>query len=408
MYNSTQKQQMKVIILTGESFPNGMAATNRIKCYARAIKEGGIECEVVIFRRTEPYGSKPRNTIGQGLFEGIPFRYISGTPLRGSNILIRQLNDRVDQLRTDRFLRRVLMKGDILFFYMGGYVHLILRYMKTAHAKGAFCIRDLCELPFCTEAETKRTIRLRKVTIEKQFPRLDGIISISDALLNFAKSNTLPTCKHVKVPIMVEYEHYYICKKVSDKEIPYIFHAGTLYQQKDGILGIIEAFGMAKQRLQMPIKYILTSSIDASPHANEIRRLINKYQLEDSVEFVGYLVREQIKDYLSKASLVISNRPKSEQDYYGFSTKIGEYLASGTPLITTNWGEAVNWLKDGESAYIIEPEDTNALADTIVQAFSNPDEALKIGRTGQELCQHSFDYRVWSKPLVDFLQHLGD
>lgn len=399
---------MKVIILTGEPFPNGMAATNRIMCYARAIKEGGIQCEVVIFRRTERDGSKPKNTIGQGLFKGIPFRYISGTPLRGSNILIRRLNDYIDQWRTDRFLRRVLMKGDVLFFFMGGYVKLMLRYMRTAHVNEAFCVRDLCEFPFGTGAETKTAVRLRKVTIERQFPRLDGIISISDALLNLAKTNALPTCKHIKVPIMVEYEHYYISQKESEAEVPYIFHAGTLSQQKDGILGMIEAFGKAKQRLQMPIKYVLTGTIDTSPQSKEIRRLINKYQLDDSVQFVGYLVREQIKEYLSKASLVISNRPKSKQDYYGFSTKVGEYLASGTPLITTNWGEAVNWLKDGESAYIIEPEDINALADAIVQVFSNPIQARQIGKAGQQLCQRSFDYRVWSKPLVDFMKHLGD
>lgn len=399
---------MKVIILTGEPFPNGMAATNRIMCYARAIKEGGVESEVVIFRRTERYGSKPKNTIGQGILEGIPFHYISGSPLRGNNSFIRLLSDRIDQWRTDRYLRRVLKKGDILFFFMGGYVQLMLRYMRTAHAKGAFCVRDLCELPFGTGAETKTAIRLRKVTLEKQFPRLDGIISISDALLNLAKTNTLPTCKHIKVPIMVEYEHYCINKMESDTDVPYIFHAGTLYQQKDGILGMIEAFGMAKQRLQMPIKYILTGTVDTSPQAKEIHWLIKKYRLEDSVEFVGYLVREQIKEYLCKASLVISNRPKSKQDYYGFSTKVGEYLATGTPLITTNWGEAVNWLKDGESAYIIEPEDTNALANAIVQVFSNLDQARQIGKTGQQLCQRSFDYHVWSNPLVDFLKQLGN
>ena len=207
---------------------------------------------------------------------------------------------------------------------------------------------------------------------------------------------------------MVEYEHYCISKEVSDTEIPYIFHAGTLYQQKDGILGMIEAFGMAKQRLQMPIKYILTGTVETSPQSKEIQCLIKKFHLEDSVEFVGYLVREQIKEYLSKASLVISNRPKSKQDYYGFSTKVGEYLASGTPLITTNWGEAVNWLKDGESAYIIEPEDTNALANAIVQVFSNLDQARQIGKAGQQLCQRCFDYRVWSNPLVDFLKQLGN
>ncbi len=33
--------------------PNGMAATNRIKCYAHALHEGGLVCEVVVCGCTE-------------------------------------------------------------------------------------------------------------------------------------------------------------------------------------------------------------------------------------------------------------------------------------------------------------------------------------------------------------------
>ena len=125
------------------------------------------------------------------------------------------------------------------------------------------------------------------------------------------------------------------------------------------------------------------------------------------MEFVGYLKRYQIKAYLSGASLVISNRPKSKQDYYGFSTKLGEYLASGTPLLMTKWGEAVNWLGNGKSAYITEPEDTEALADAIVHAFTHPEESWQIGLAGQEVCRLCFDYRNWSKPIVEYLNELG-
>ena len=122
---------------------------------------------------------------------------------------------------------------------------------------------------------------------------------------------------------------------------------------------------------------------------------------------MGYLYSEQIKGYLKNASLVISNRPKSQQDYYGFSTKLGEYLASATPLLLTRWGEAVNWLEDGKSAIVTEPEDTEALADAIVRVFANPNEARQIGLTGQAVCHNCFDYRNWSKPLVDFMNQLG-
>ena len=34
-----------------------MAATNRIKCYARAIIDGGIDCEVLVYGGTEIKGA---------------------------------------------------------------------------------------------------------------------------------------------------------------------------------------------------------------------------------------------------------------------------------------------------------------------------------------------------------------
>ena len=397
---------MKVYIVTGEPFPNGMAATNRVKCYARAIQEGGVDCEVVIFQRTE-LPNNIQNQQASGVYDGIPYHYVGGSNKRHPIRYIRPFFDYIDKWRMTRYLRHNLSKGDVLFLFVGGKIKQMLCYMRIAKSKGAYCVRDLCELPYGTGAETEYAIRMRKVTIEKQFPKLDGIISISDALFNLAKTYTLPTCKHIKVPIMVEYEHYGLTNKPEPPQVPYIFHAGTLYQQKDGILGMIEAFGMAKQRLGMPIRYILTGNINNSSHPNELKQLIEKYQLEDFIEFVGYLNRDQIKEYLSKASLVISNRPKSKQDYYGFSTKVGEYLASATPLLMTNWGEAVNWLENGKSAYITEPEDTEALAEAIVYVFSNSEESRRVGFAGQEVCRNCFDYRNWSRPLVEFLNQLG-
>ena len=77
---------MKILLVTNVSFPNGLAPGNRIKCYAKAILHAGIDCEVIIYRRTERYGYAPKNTIGEGVYEGIPFKYIAGTPLRGRNV----------------------------------------------------------------------------------------------------------------------------------------------------------------------------------------------------------------------------------------------------------------------------------------------------------------------------------
>ena len=399
---------MKVFIITKLPFPNGLAATNRIRCYAKAIEEGGLDCEIVVFGFTEREGEKIRNSMANGTYEGIPFRYIGGSTTGPRSRFLFKILQILNLKRGEWYLKRNVKKGDALLIFWGGKYKMTRRSVKIAHHKGAYCVCELCELPRFDEDMTLKHIYLRNRAMEKLLPLMDGIISISNALRDLAVANTLSSCKHIRVPIIVEFDKFSITKTLTEGEVPFVFHAGTLTQQKDGILGMIEAFGMAMQRLKRPIKYILTGNINTSSHPREILGLIEKYHLENAIEFVGYLNRDQVKEYLSKASLVISNRPKSKQDYYGFSTKVGEYLASGTPMITTHWGEAANWLKDGESAYIIEPENIEALADAIVRVFTNPEEAHCIGLAGQELCRRSFDYHNWSQPLVQFLKSLNE
>lgn len=397
---------MKVYIITGEPFPNGMAAVSRIKNYARAIREGGIEVEVLIYRRTEVYG-RVNNIETSGVYEGVPYRYIPNTTQRGRFRFLRFFYDQYDLQSTVKYLNRNIKRGDVLLLYMSGNVQYMLKFIKVAYIKGAFSIRDLCELPYGTGLETEKSIRLRKTTIERQFPCLDGIISISDTLLNLARTYTQPSCKHIKVPIMVDYNQFYLPDRSAEIPVPYIFHAGTLYQQKDGILGMIEAFGKAIQRLPVPVKFISTGYLENSPHAEEIKRLVAQYHLEGRLQLIGYIGNEKLKDYLSKASCVIINKYHTQQNIYCFSTKLGEYLAASKPVIITSVGEAMNWLENGKSAYIVEPEDVNALADTIVQVFINPNESRKIGSAGQEVCRKCFDYRNWSNPIVEFLNQLG-
>ena len=105
--------------------------------------------------------------------------------------------------------------------------------------------------------------------------------------------------------------------------------------------------------------------------------------------------------------MVIINKYRTQQNNYCFSTKLGEYLAAAKPVVITHVGEAINWLENGKSAYIVEPEDTEALADAIVHVFTHPEESHQIGLAGQDVCRRSFDYRNWSKPLVEFFNQLG-
>ena len=393
---------MNIYIITNHPFPYGMAATNRIKCYAKAIIRQDIPCKILIYHRTEVFGKKPRNTKGHGIFEGVEYNYIGRTPLRGKNKYIRAFNDYKDKINLLLFLKRHLQENDIVIGYCGNDIKYINLLIKLIHLKKAKFVRDLCELPYGTGKETQKTIKKRKYILKKQFPSCDGIIAISDTLYALAQKHCSPHCKIVKIPILVDYDQYCFEERSSESNVPYIFHAGTLYEQKDGFIGMLEAFGKATELVKKPILFISTGTISKSPHHEEIKRIINQYHLKDKVFFTGYISDEELKENLSKASLVIINKYLNQQNTYCFSTKLGEYLAAGKPVIITNVGEAMNWLKNGESAYIVEPNDTDLLAKAIVEAFNNPEKRKMIGINGKKICKDCFDYRNYGKKLQLF------
>lgn len=397
---------MKVFIIAREPFPNGMAATNRIKNYAKGLMSAGIECEVIIFSRTERYGQTPHNLDGQGIFEGIHFRYSGGTPLRGSNVLIRRINDWKDKHDTKRYLKNNLRKGDIVLFYASDPADFVKSLVKIVHSVGGKAVRELCELPFAPGAQNKAKERKRNHTLRKIFPLFDGFLAISEPLSYIAYYYKSPSAKVLRVPILVDTQAY----KVEDTSLiqspQYIFHCGTLTEQKDGVIGMLKAFGETLSKIKVPVKYILTGSIASSPVADELRQIISDYNLSDNVEFIGFLKEDAVRHYLSGASLVISNKRRTQQNYYGFSTKVGEYLMAAVPLVTTDWGETPRWLKDGESAYIVEAENVCALSDAIARAFNNPQERVRIGLGGQAICEKNFDYKAQGRRIAEFFRNI--
>lgn len=396
---------MKIYIITRVPFPNGMATVKRIMDYAKGWESKGVDCEVLVYTRTERFGIPPRNTVGQGTFEGVKFSYIKGTPLREKNILLRVFNDYYDRIRLVKYLKKNLKEGDLVYAYNNADLQS-KKIIDAVHACGAKYAQELCELPFGTSIEDASSIRKRKRFEREIMPKLDGVISISDALIDYSKEYCRQTCHIVKIPILVDIEKYAMDDMSSDQQIPYIFHCGTLSQQKDGILDMLKAFGKACNDLSFNVRFYSTGKIEDSRHEAEIRKILSDYKLHDKVVFLGYLSDEDIKGYLSKAQLVIINKLTTQQNVYCFSTKLGEYMAASKPIIITNVGEAMNWLKHNWDSYIIEPDNIEALSESIIKLLLDHKLCNKLGRQAQQTCIENFSIQANAEKLREFAMSL--
>lgn len=389
---------MKVYIVTFEPFPNGMAATNRILHYGRGIVSAGGDCEVVVGLRTEFIG-KRRNENAKGVYKDVPFIYPFKQVYRSRYFVKRRIDDFIDFFVLLHYLCVNVKRDDVVLQYSNK-TTLTIFLRLICYIKRVKIVRELCELPFATRSDSFHKRLQRKFFEKIIFPRFDGVLAISQALKEYAMQ-FLPESKIVKVPILIDSVAYDEVTAHAHS-VPYIFHGGTMYERKDAIVSTMKAYVSAMKSLSTPIDFILAGP--ESPHQDEMIKILQESNLAPHVHFIGQLKHDEILSYQKGAVLSILNKNDNPQNRNGFSTKLGDILLAGTPVITTTVGEANYFLKDGESAYITEPHNPEAIAQQIVKALTNEDERHSIGQGGRNVALQNFDYRKQGERILQFFQ----
>ena len=84
--------------------------------------------------------------------------------------------------------------------------------------------------------------------------------------------------------------------------------------------------------------------------------------------------------------------------------KLGEYLATGKPVVVTNVGEIGCFLEDGVNCRLPEAGEEKDFADKMIWVADHYEEALKLGAKGKELTQKEFSSIEQSKVALDFME----
>ena len=395
---------MRIIFILDNLYPNGKASAARVRSYGKGFVLNGVETKVVLPVPRQRHSAMPINPIAKGFDpNGVEYVHMAGTCMRSRYVLVRKLQDVYGYVATLLFILFETRKGDCYVIYEGSPLwHRLC--VAAAHMAGAKVGIELNELPYGAGRETAATVRRkREVMLSKVFPRLDFILAISEPLAQLGRKHA-PQAVVVKVPIIAE--GHLEGGDFIEPHVPYLFHSGSLYEQKDGICGMIEAFGMACQRVGQPLEYVLTGELRQSPHAKELEALIEKYHIEDKVKFVGYLDVPTLRKYQKNCLLTIINKYDTQQNKYCFSTKLSEYLSFSRPVITTTIGEANYYLKDGVNAFVVEPHRPELIAEKIVYVCEHPAEARRIGEEAHKLVEKEFDCSYQARRIIRALGQL--
>ncbi len=155
----------------------------------------------------------------------------------------------------------------------------------------------------------------------------------------------------------------------------------------------------------MPDIKLVIAGNSSKKDLEHIKKLIAQLQV-GNISFLGQISREQIPQYVTNAMLCILPRPDSPQARGGFPTKLGEYLASATPVITTNIGEIPDYLTKKEVYYISKEKIAEELPEKILEVLFNYDKARVVGHNGYLKARKSFSLESNSVQLRNFINSI--
>lgn len=200
--------------------------------------------------------------------------------------------------------------------------------------------------------------------------RANKVTSVAQDLFEQCKNKNIPLDKSRTELIdnIYEAEKFIIKEKLEVRKIlnigedtKIIFFAGGLIPLKNVDVLIKATAQLLKENNKIYL-YLAGSGIEEG----NLKRLVEKENIEDKVTFLGSLEAEDLINYYNAAD-VFSLQSKSE----GLPNVIVESFFCGTPVVATDVGGISTIVKDGINGFLVEPNSVADLKNKLNRALNN-------------------------------------
>ena len=179
--------------------------------------------------------------------------------------------------------------------------------------------------------------------------------------------------------------------------------------EKDTPRTMVYAGGLhEKYGLKMLVEAFIKSGVDGKlilygdgPYASELREVSDH---SDVIEYRGVASNEEVVAAEQRASFLVNPRFTNESfSAYSFPSKNMEYMASGTPLLSTNLPGMPE--EYHEYVYLYGDESIDGYVDAICQVFGKSDDELQqMGARAKKFVLENKNNVAQTKRILDFIE----
>lgn len=141
-------------------------------------------------------------------------------------------------------------------------------------------------------------------------------------------------------------------------------------------------------------------------HAPTLKRLTQELGLQDVVTFTGRIPDEDLRRYLSTASVCVSPDPENGLNEHHTMNKVLEYMAMGKPQVAFDLTETRRSAED--AALYATPNSHEEMGQKILRLLDDPELRTQLGECGRERIENGLGWEHTRTELVRAYEYLSD
>jgi hypothetical protein len=183
-----------------------------------------------------------------------------------------------------------------------------------------------------------------------------------------------------------------------------VLQLGRMVPRK-GVDNVIRAISVLQQQYHVQARLVVVGGNAGkpdpvtTPELGRLMALAAELGVEESVNFTGQRPREQLRYYYSAANVFVTT-----PWYEPFGITPLEAMACGTPVIGTAVGGIKTTVVDGETGYLVPPNNPDALAERLAWLHQHPQLAQRLGWAGMRRAYQQFTWRHVAAELANIYE----
>ncbi len=139
--------------------------------------------------------------------------------------------------------------------------------------------------------------------------------------------------------------------------------------------------------------------VGSGPERERLEKLAHKIGVADRVQFLGEVGDADLPALYNLASVYVGASRRAERiGVEGFGISLVEASACGLPVVAGNSGGIPDAVRDGETGFLVPPEDTAAVSGVVCRLLGDAALARRIGAAGRAAVERHYN---WDRVVRD-------